>query len=146
MILIDEVTMATNYVLDAINQCCQVIMCNNEFFGGKVVLLGGDFRQCLPVVRKGCKTKILESTVKSSKLWKHFKHVKLSKNMRAINDFSYSEWLLNMGNGILPGVVGMAPILPGAVGMAPGTIEIPKSMLLKKGDNIIDTVFGDNSH
>ncbi len=136
MILIDEVTMATNYVLDAINQCCQVIMCNNEFFGGKVVLLGGDFRQCLPVVRKGCKTKILESTVKSSKLWKHFKHVKLSKNMRAINDFSYSEWLLNMGNGILPGVVGVVP----------WTIEIPKSMLLKKGDNIIDTVFGDNSH
>jgi len=54
--------------------------------------------------------------------------------MRAINDFSYSEWLLNMRNGILPGVVGMAP----------WTIEIPKSMLLKKGDNIIDTVFGDN--
>ena len=54
--------------------------------------------------------------------------------MRAINDFSYSEWLLNMRNGILPGVVGMAP----------WTAEIQKSMLLKKGDNIIDTVFGDN--
>ena len=88
--------MATNYVLEAINQCGQDIMCNNELFAGKVVLLGGDFRQCLPVVRKGCKTKILESTVKNSKLWKHFKHVKLSINMRAINDFSYSEWLLNM--------------------------------------------------
>jgi len=55
--------MATNYVLEAINQCGQDIMCNNELFGGKVVLLG-DFRQCLPVVRKGCKTKILESTAK----------------------------------------------------------------------------------
>ena len=54
--------------------------------------------------------------------------------MRAINDYSYAEWLLNMGNGTLPGVVGMVP----------GTIEIPQSMLLKKGDNLIDTVFGDN--
>ena len=54
--------------------------------------------------------------------------------MRAINDCSYAEWLLNLGNGTLPGVVGIES----------GTIEIPQNMLLKKGNNLIDTVFGDN--
>ena len=48
LILIDEVTMATNYVLDAINKCCQDIMGNDELFGAKVVLLSRDFRQCIP--------------------------------------------------------------------------------------------------
>ena len=93
LILIDEVTMATNYVLDAINKCCQDIMGNDELFGAKVVLLGGDFRQRLPEVRKGCKTKILEATVKNSKLWKSFFHLRLTINMRVINDSSNAEWL-----------------------------------------------------
>jgi len=48
------------------------MMENDELCGGKVALLGGDFRQCLPVVRKGCKTKILEATVKNSKIMEAF--------------------------------------------------------------------------
>jgi len=54
--------------------------------------------------------------------------------MRAINDSSYAEWLLNMGNGTLPFVEGMAV----------GTIKMPETMILKKGQNLIDTVFSDS--
>lgn len=57
LILIDEITMATNIALDAIDKCCQDLIGNTIPFGGKTVLIGGDFRQCLPVVRRGSKAK-----------------------------------------------------------------------------------------
>lgn len=67
LILIDEITMATNIALDAIDKCCQDIMNNEIPFRGKTILIGGDFRQCLPVVRKGNKCKILAETIKNFK-------------------------------------------------------------------------------
>jgi hypothetical protein len=37
--------------------------CVNKPFGGKVVVLGGDFRQILTVVRKGRRGDIVYSTI-----------------------------------------------------------------------------------
>ncbi|XP_057444045.1 uncharacterized protein LOC130736220 [Lotus japonicus] len=51
-------------------------------FGGKVVVLGGDFRQILPVIPKGGRQGIVSATVNSSDLWKYCKFLKLTKNMR----------------------------------------------------------------
>ncbi|XP_057433318.1 uncharacterized protein LOC130726103 [Lotus japonicus] len=42
-------------------------------FGRKVVVLGGDFRQILPVISKGSRADIVGSTVTSSYLWKYCK-------------------------------------------------------------------------
>ena len=52
--------------------------------GGKSVLLGGDFRQMLPVKPKGTKKDIVASSIALSSIWKHFKVFKLSKNMRVL--------------------------------------------------------------
>jgi ATP-dependent DNA helicase PIF1 len=51
-------------------------------FGGLSVVLGGDFRQILPVIRKGCRQDILTSFINSSKLWSHCKVLALTTNMR----------------------------------------------------------------
>ena len=40
-------------------------------FGGKVVVLGGDLRQILPVVEGGTKEDIISSTIIRSRLWAH---------------------------------------------------------------------------
>ena len=40
-----------------------------EPFGGKVVVLGGDFRQILPVIQKGAQQDILSATINSSEIW-----------------------------------------------------------------------------
>jgi len=52
-------------------------------FGGKVIVLGGDFQQILPVVKKWIKIyDIVNATINYSKLWKHCKVIKLTENMR----------------------------------------------------------------
>ena len=72
-------------------------------FGGKIVVLGGDFRQCLPVIQRASSAQILNSTIKSSELWDHFSQntFHLTTNMRS-NDGGFSDWLLNIGNGQTP--------------------------------------------
>ncbi|XP_057418906.1 uncharacterized protein LOC130713124 [Lotus japonicus] len=77
-------------------------------FGGKVVVLGGDFRQILPVISKGSRLEIVGSAINSSYLWKHCKVMKLTINMRLQNATStssaaeikeFADWLLQVGDG-----------------------------------------------
>jgi ATP-dependent DNA helicase PIF1 len=42
-------------------------------FGGKVIVFGGDFRQVLPVVPKGCRQDIVRASLSSSYLWQFCK-------------------------------------------------------------------------
>jgi hypothetical protein len=54
-------------------------------FGGKVILLGGDFRQVLPVVPRGTRTQIVRSSVKySGIIWPHVNKYRLTSNMRVM--------------------------------------------------------------
>ncbi|XP_057443789.1 uncharacterized protein LOC130735938 [Lotus japonicus] len=77
-------------------------------FGGKVVVLGDDFRQILPVISKGSRSEIVGSAINSSYLWKHCKVMKLTVNMRLQNAIStssaaekkeFADWLLQVGDG-----------------------------------------------
>ena len=40
-------------------------------FGGKVVVLGGDFRQILSVIPKGTRYDVVHASINSSYLWKY---------------------------------------------------------------------------
>ena len=48
-----------------LRDCCNK---DNLPFGGKKVILGGDFRQILPIVKNGSKFEILEECIKCSRL------------------------------------------------------------------------------
>ncbi|XP_014680866.1 PREDICTED: ATP-dependent DNA helicase pif1-like [Priapulus caudatus] len=102
-------------------------------FGSKIFLMGGDFRQVLPVVPKQSQT-IIENCLKRSILWPHFKVVKLTKNMRTRkNQQHYAQWLLQLGNGELNSQLTNAP---------PSSIEIPSQCnIISEQDNIVDAVF-----
>ena len=51
LILIDEVTMLDSYQLEAMDRSLEDLLKKPGVpFGGKVVVLAGDFRQCLPVI------------------------------------------------------------------------------------------------
>ena len=59
VILWDEASMAPNKMIRCVDKLLRDLMNRNDiFFGGKVVVFGGDFRQILPVVINTWLTKI----------------------------------------------------------------------------------------
>ena len=58
--------MVPKAALTVLDRLLKDIMISEEMFGGKCILFGGDFRQILPVVRKGNRVTICEETVKYS--------------------------------------------------------------------------------
>lgn len=67
------------------------------------MVLGGDFRQVLPVVRFANRSQLVAASLKSSELWSHFKTIRLTKNMRTeAGQENFAEWLIELGNGRLP--------------------------------------------
>jgi ATP-dependent DNA helicase PIF1 len=51
-------------------------------FDGKVVILGGDLRQTLPVIQGGSRSEIVDSAIINSSLWSHVVVLHLTINMR----------------------------------------------------------------
>jgi len=100
LIIWDEVAMTKRQAVEALDRSLQDITGCGSPFGGKVVVLGGDFRQVLPVVRHGTRAQITDATLKKSYLWQGIKHIKLWRNMRALSDPWFSDFLLRIGDGI----------------------------------------------
>ena len=102
LILLDEASMIPTHALHAIDRTLRDV-CNDEsLFGGKIFVLGGDFRQVLPVVPRASRAAILDTCLKRSSLWSSFRQFRLTKNMRAADEQAFSSWLLQVGNGSLP--------------------------------------------
>ena len=125
MFIVDEASMIPIHALNAIDN----LTGENFPFGGKIFVLGGDFRQVLPVIPHGSRSSTVENCLKRSPLWHHFKIIKLTKNMRANRDQQeFAEWVLQIGNGKLMSINN-------------NLIEIPPKCIVS--DNIIDSVFDD---
>ncbi|GBN34653.1 hypothetical protein AVEN_239484-1 [Araneus ventricosus] len=59
--IIDEITMLTKDGVRCINPLLRDLMNNDKPFGGKVIIIGGEFRQTLPVVPRGTRAVVIES-------------------------------------------------------------------------------------
>jgi ATP-dependent DNA helicase PIF1 len=100
LILWDEATMTKRQAIEALDRSMRDIMeCQDRPFGGKTIVFGGDFRQVLPVVRKGSRGQIIDASLRSSNLWKGMCKLRLVKNMREENDKWFADYLLRVGNG-----------------------------------------------
>ncbi|KAL0324988.1 UNVERIFIED_CONTAM: hypothetical protein Sradi_5068100 [Sesamum radiatum] len=71
-------------------------------FGGKIMKLGGDFRQVVPVVVGGTRSQAVKASIVESHLCSSIKVLHLVENIRAQNDQSFSNFLLCIGNGEEP--------------------------------------------
>ena len=108
-----------------------MLMLESVRFSGKVFIASGDWRQILPVVRRGTRASIIGSCLKRSYLWNEFKVLHLTINMRVQlcgnpSDKTFAQWLLDVGdskNG--------------------NPLTIPDSMLVESGsvDDLVDKVF-----
>ena len=132
LIIIDEISMLTKHGLRCIDQLLRDVMQIQQPFGGKAIVIGGDFRQTLPVVAKGTRVDVIECCIKSSSLWHNFTKLSLSTNMRSDGQNDHNNWLLSVGSGTLPEISGVPW----------NSIEIPPQMMTD--DDLISTIYGQN--
>jgi len=79
--------MTKRQAIEALDNSLRDIMDRPQLpFGGKTVVFGGDFRQVLPVVRRGSRAQIIDASLRRSYLWDCMRHLKLVRNMRAQSD------------------------------------------------------------
>ncbi|XP_065642527.1 uncharacterized protein LOC136074151 [Hydra vulgaris] len=135
LFLLDETSMIPKHALNASDRSLKDV-CNNNFpFGGKVILFGGDFRQILPVVKRGQPAEIVASCIKSSLQWRWVQKFTLTENMRVHNgERKFSQWLLKLGSGIMP---------VKEEALFKGCIEIPYQCIIRENVSIVDKIFGD---
>jgi len=77
--------MMNKMCFEAFDRTLRDIMKNvNEYnnckpFGGKMVVLGGDFRQIIPIMKKAFRYDIIKYSIHYSDLWQYCKVLKLTK-------------------------------------------------------------------
>ncbi|XP_019184265.1 PREDICTED: ATP-dependent DNA helicase PIF1-like [Ipomoea nil] len=107
-------------------------------FGGKTVVLGGDFRQILPVIPKGTMQDIVGSSINSSYLWSHCKVLRLTQNLRLqsvgstverINLAAFANWIAAIGDGQV-----------GGPNDGHAKVEIPQEHVLKTNSDPIRAI------
>ncbi len=110
LIIWDECTMAHKKCIEALNHTLQDLRGNSLLMGGITVLLSGDFRQTLPIVKKGTRADEVEASLVRSNLWPKLTRLKLHMNMRvqraridgnrSIERFEHA--IISIGNGSFP--------------------------------------------
>ncbi|KAM0867487.1 hypothetical protein ACQ4PT_041967 [Festuca glaucescens] len=119
LILWDEAPMTIRYCFEALDRTLRDVISPNDSarsslpFGGKTVILGGDFRQVLPVIEGGSRNEIIDASLIASPLWQHVTLLSLKENMHLKRpdlssadreEFStFVQWVLDVGNSDIPG-------------------------------------------
>ena len=96
--------MSHKRAFEAVDNTLKDIRGNNVLMGGVTLVMAGDFRQTLPVIRRGTRADQVSACVKSSYLWQHVTTLSLSTNIRALlarNEEAsiFSRNLLQIGEG-----------------------------------------------
>jgi hypothetical protein len=119
-------------------------------FGGKVVILGGDFRQCLPIVKRGGRSSIVDAMMRRAKVWAHATEFELTENMRVLTCADgereeLNEWasyLLEAGGGTLEAP--LHPETPFDVTLRPDLcVEAPAADSIGATNPLYDFVYPD---
>ncbi|WP_416879511.1 AAA family ATPase [Litorimonas sp.] len=105
LLYIDEATMIHRFQIEAMDRTLRDLTGKPDLpFGGKVVVLSGDFRQILPVVPGASRAELVDACVNKSNLWQHFRVLQLTENIRvsASGDpklEAFDQWTLSLGDG-----------------------------------------------
>jgi len=104
LIIWDEAPMAHKFAFEAVDRTFRDITRIDKPFGGIIFILGGDFRQILPVVVRGTRSQITNACIKSSNLWQYVNTMQLTINMRIQNaeQKQFVDYLLQIGEGKEP--------------------------------------------
>ena len=103
-IIWDEAPMQSKNVLETLNRSLRDLRdAPDKLFSRVAMLLAGDWKQMLPVVRNGSRASIVSATHKRSPLWEFVVELTLSANMRVSGDDQASEvfrsYVRSVGDG-----------------------------------------------
>ncbi|XP_045821815.1 uncharacterized protein LOC123914670 [Trifolium pratense] len=102
-------------------------------FGGKAVVLGGDFRQILPVIPKGTRQEVVNSTIYSSRFCEVLTLTTRLQTGSSDSDIedekNFSDWILGIGDGSI-----------GQSNDSDITIQIPLNLLVPNLGDPLSTI------
>jgi hypothetical protein len=120
LIIWDEALMTHRKCFEALDRSLRDVLSDRDPlladvpFGGKIVVLGGDLRQILPVIEGGTRSQVINAAITNSPLWRHITVLPLTINMRlAVNTTdpivqseatAFAKWVLEIGDGTVPAV------------------------------------------
>jgi len=95
-------------------------------FGGKAVVLGGDFRQIAPVIRRINPESVRQYTLHSASFWHapEVAKVSLCGNRRAADDKEFADFLLTLGDGCFTGLEKPLPEV-----LHPASVRLPDKLI-----------------
>ncbi|XP_071694710.1 uncharacterized protein [Rutidosis leptorrhynchoides] len=156
LIIWDEAPMTQKNAFEALDKTLRDILGAQDetnrtrLFGGMPILLGGDFRQILPVIPKGKRQEVVHACINRSNLWNHCQLHTLTRIMR-VNEYApdgaidtrkrlFNKWVLDIGDGNVPAST--------RDGEDEATwIKIPDEYIVESDtspiDTIVDTIFPD---
>ncbi|GJW53579.1 ATP-dependent DNA helicase PIF1-like protein [Tanacetum coccineum] len=152
LIIWDEAPMTQRYVFEALDKTLRDILGyknpakRNRIFGGMTVLLGGDFRQILPVIPNAKRPEVIQACINQSELWKYCKVFTLTRSMH-VNGYGcngeidnrkqdFNRWVLAVGDGKLPAKKKETED-------EPTWIEIPEEFLIKSWTSLIEKIIAE---
>ncbi|KAM0904043.1 hypothetical protein ACQ4PT_018277 [Festuca glaucescens] len=118
LIIWDEALMTHRKCFEALDRSLRDVLSADdplladEPFGGKVVVLGGDLRQILPVIEGGTRSQVVDAAITNSPLWGHITVLPLTINQRLAvqtadavvqaEAAAFAGWVLIIGDGTIP--------------------------------------------
>ena len=138
LLIIDEVTMGNKLIYECIDRSLRFVRGCEQAFGGLTVLFSGDWRQILPVVKRGSRAETVNATLKQSYIWNDYVNpLSLEQNMRLANseidESDFHQFLTDIGNG-------SGKLLPLHGQFA---TEIPSEMTVDTSEGLFNFVFGE---
>lgn len=134
----DEAPMANRAVLACVDELLRRICDPNLPFGGKIMILLGDFRQTCPVVRRGGRAEVVDASIRTSPLFEYFTIRRLIIPIRNAEDLGYAEFVDAIGDGAGPNIdlAPFLPIVPSSTALLdfvypPETLEDPATCLTR---------------
>uniref|UniRef100_A0AC35GG10 ATP-dependent DNA helicase n=1 Tax=Panagrolaimus sp. PS1159 TaxID=55785 RepID=A0AC35GG10_9BILA len=132
-IIWDEAPMQHKSVLERVNYIIRELAGidnHHSLFGNKTMVLGGDFKQLLPVMKKQQPRAAYEASILCCDLFRdNFKLYTLTFNQRAAADPTYASWLNDVANGLWTTTFG------------PNMLQLPAEIVEYDRNAVIDFVY-----
>ncbi|KAH7706841.1 hypothetical protein AAVH_25926 [Aphelenchoides avenae] len=126
--VLDEVSMCSKHVLECVSRTLSKMHGTSGPFGDVLMIIGGDFRQCMPIKQHALPSELFELSVKRSELWSRFEKFTLKRNVRALADPEYAQYAVDVGDG---------------AGMIRNEGDVPLMAEILSSGDLVREVYGD---